>query len=88
MGPLLIAAAVVAAVCCGFWYVLARWLKVQLPQRGCAATALPIIVFAAFLWIEGSPFNAVFAVIFLPPATLLCLGVVLLLEWLTAERID
>ena len=86
--PFLIAAALVTVTCCASWFALAYWLKVELPQRGCAATILPVIGFAAFLWIDGSPLNGVFAVLFLPPALLFCAGLVLLLERLTAGRSD
>ncbi len=88
IGPFIIAACVVTAVCCAFWFALSNCSKVQQAQRGPAAIILSILAFAVFLWIEGSPFNLVFAVMFLPLAALLCLAVVRLLERLTADRLD
>ncbi|RYD88613.1 MAG: hypothetical protein EOP50_18825 [Sphingobacteriales bacterium] len=43
-------------------------MKVQQPQRGFATFILSILAFATLLWIEGSPFNLMFGVMFLPLA--------------------
>ena len=67
------------------WLALAHWLKVQQPQRGRATIILSILAFATFLWIDGSPFNLVLFVVFLPLAALLCWAVVRLLERVTAD---
>ena len=87
IAPFLIAACFVTVVCCAFWFALAHWLKVQQPQRGFATFILSILAFATLLWIEGSPFNLVFGVMFLPFAALLCWAVVRLLERFTADQL-
>jgi len=88
IAPFLISTCVVTVVAVAFWLALALWLKVQQPQRGCATFILSILAFAAFLWIEGSPFNSVLFVMFLPPAALLCWAVVRLLERFTTDRVE
>ena len=63
-------------------------MKAQQPERGCATMILTILAFATFLWIEGSPFNLVLGVMFLPLAATICWAIVHLLERLTADRFD
>jgi hypothetical protein len=78
--PFLLSVLALAAGCAAVWSVLAHWLKVQPPQRGCLATFVPVFACAALLWADGGMFNGVVAIFLLPLATFLCIALVLRLE--------